>query len=453
MYTSAPYLNSPIWMQELMLSVRGWARGSLREGRAFEREFAEVLSTQYLDPDGLRALQLARTKRTLMHAMAHVPFYQQRFKSVGFDPRELSRLEDITQIPELSKRDVFDAGEAMLSTAHRGPKFSGSTSGTTGMSMKGWRDLHAINRENAFVWRQMQWAGMKLGDKRVWMRGDKIVPSGQTKPPFWRHNKGEHLLMMSSYHLSESTADAYLAEMEAYDPVMLQAYPSAVLLLARHLSSRGRRYQGRSLKSVFTSSETVTDEHRKLVRETFGVQIFDWYGSFERMSAIGTCEHERYHLISDYSYTELEDKGNGSSEVIGTSFDNMLMPWIRYRLGDALVPAAPGTLCECGRHFPVIEQIIGRVEDYILAPDGRHVVMMSNVLDYIPNLLEGQVRQDSREELTLLLVLAPNARLDEASVRKAVKAQLGEGMTITIRQVDSIPRTNNGKLRVVVRNL
>ena len=183
------------------------------------------------------------------------------------------------------------------------------------------------------------------------------------------------------------------------------------------------------------------------------MQIFDWYGSFERMSAIGTCEHGRYHLISDYSYTELEDKGNGSSEVIGTSFDNMLMPWIRYRLGDALVPAAPGTVCECGRHFPVIEQIIGRVEDYILAPDGRHVVMMSNVLDYIPNLLEGQVRQDSREELTLLLVLAPNARLDEASVRKAVKAQLGEGMTITIRQVDSIPRTNNGKLRVVVRNL
>ena len=52
-----------------------------------------------------------------------------------------------------------------------------------------------------------------------------------------------------------------------------------------------------------------------------------------------------------------------------------------------------------------------------------------------------------------MLVLAPGAVLDEAAARAAVRAQLGDGMRIRIEQVSSIPRTLNGKLRVVVRAL
>ncbi len=453
LYNHPTYLKSPAWAQEWLLSARGWLRRSLREGTAFQRELADVERSQWLDPEGLQALQLERLRATLAHAAAHVPFYRDRFQAIGFAPGDLKCLDDLRRIPELTKRDVFDAGPAMLSDVHRGPRFSGTTSGTTGMSLTGWRDMASITRENAFVWRQLIWAGMKLGDRRVWMRGDKIVPGTQSRPPFWRHNRGEHMLMMSSYHLSESTAEAYLGAMQAYDPVILQGYPSAVLLLARYLVNHGRRYTGRSLKAVVTSSETVTDEHRQLVDKAFGCRIYDWYGSMERMTAIGTCEHGRYHLISDYSHTELEPQPDGSCEVIGTTFDNRLMPWIRYRLGDKIVPAAAGLRCACGRHFPVIERIVGRVEDYILAPDGRQIFMMSNVLDYIPDLVEGQVRQDSPDELHLLLVIKPGAPFDEAATRRAVRSYAGETFRVRIERVAQVPRTANGKLRVVVRNL
>ena len=100
----------------------------------------------------------------------------------------------------------------------------------------------------------------------------------------------------------------------------------------------------------------------------------------------------------------------------------------------------------------MIERIVGRVEDYVLAPDGRRVFMMSNVLDYIPNF-EGQIRQDQHDELTFLLVVAPGAQLDETMVRRAVYAQLGDGMRITLQRVSAVPRTSNGKLRVVVRTI
>ena len=112
------------------------------------------------------------------------------------------------------------------------------------------------------------------------------------------------MLMMSAYHLSESSAKAYIDEIERFDPVVIQSYPSAVFLLARYLLSSGRSFKGRRLRSVVTSSETVTEEHRDLVKRAFNCRIIDWYGAMERMVAIGNCEHGTYHVMSDYSYVE-----------------------------------------------------------------------------------------------------------------------------------------------------
>ncbi|MBT9492548.1 MAG: phenylacetate--CoA ligase family protein [Paucibacter sp.] len=446
-------MNSPIWAQNALLGARGWLRASLREGAAFKRELEEVNQTQWLDPDSLAKLQLARLQRTVSHAQAHVPFYREHFKAAGFDARELKSLADVSKIPMMAKRDAHLAGRLMTSEIHKGPRFHANTSGTTGMAMTAWRDLHSINRENAFVWRQMMWAGMKLGDRRAWIRGDKVVPAAQKEAPFWRHNRGEQMLMLSSYHLSEVTADGYIEALESFDPAVCLAYPSAVLLMARHLIAKGRKYKGRSLTGFMTSSETITDEQQRLVMEAFGVRMFDWYGCCERMTAIGTCEYGRYHVMSDYSYTELLRQDDGSHEVVGTSFDNMLMPWVRYRLGDEIVPADPGLKCDCGRHFPVISHLVGRVDDYVLAPDGRQVNMMSNVLDNIPHLLEGQVRQDKPNELTLVLALPEGAPLDEAEAIRTVHEYIGSDMAVRIERVASVPRTGNGKLRVVVRTI
>ena len=74
----------------------------------------------------------------------------------------------------------------MISERRRGLRVSGSTSGTTGAPIWLHQDLQAINREHAFVWRQLAWAGMKGGERRVWIRGEMIVPADQKGGPYWR---------------------------------------------------------------------------------------------------------------------------------------------------------------------------------------------------------------------------------------------------------------------------
>jgi phenylacetate-CoA ligase len=450
-YSSVVYRHSPVLLQEALLSLRAAARSFLRERGSRDID-DELLKAEQMNPDEVVALQIRRLRETLVHASDHVPFYRRRFSEHRFDPRGLTSLEDLRAVPFLTRKEVIEAGTSMLSDDHKGLRFSASTSGTTGVPLTAWRGLTCVRWENAFVGRQLRWAGLKAGDRRVWLRGDKIVPGDRATPPYWRHVFVDRMLMMSSYHLGEATARGYLDAMTRFDPAAIQAYPSSIFLLARYLLDKGKRYRGRSLRAVVTSSETVTDEMRRTVEEAFGCRLYDFYGSMERVICIGTCEHGRYHVMPDYSYPEFVADAAGNLEAVGTSFHNDLMPWVRYRLGDVIVPASLSRTCECGRAFPLIESVVGRIEDSIITVDGRHVFMASNILDYIPRLMQGQIRQDRAGEVRLLLVMAPGDTVDARQVERAARGYLGEAMVVHVEQVASLPRTPNGKLQMVVRS-
>jgi len=59
---------------------------------------------------------------------------------------------------------------------------------------------------------------------------------------------------------------------------------------------------------------------------------------------------------------------DGLFELVGTGFNNVSMPLIRYRCGDLVRPAPAEERCACGRSFPLIEEVVGRVDDSIKAP-------------------------------------------------------------------------------------
>ncbi len=453
MYSSSIYKYSPVFLQNAMISMRHYIVRTLRNSAQFRLESADVARTQWLSSNNLATLQLKRLQAVVSHAALHVPYYRDVFADLGFSPEQLVSLADMQRIPQLTKHIVFSEGKKLLAENLKDYRIPSSTSGTTGMPLKLWRNLHSINRENAFVWRQCNWAGVKVGDRCMWMRGNKIVPARMTKPPFWRYNIAENTMMMSAYHLSEDSVEAYIQAMEKFDPVFGMAYSAPLAFLARYLLNAGRRYRGKSLRCFITSSETVTDEQRQVVKAAFGVQIFDWYNSAERVSAIGTCEYGNYHILSDYGFTELIPQNDKTYTLVCTGFDNFLMPLIRYQVSDTIALADSGYVCPCGRHFPVVEQLIGRSEDYLLTPDGRQVFMVGYIIDDLDNILESQIRQDSPGEVRILLVPVQGGVVNEQEVIARARELLGEQMRIKVEWVDAIPKTNNGKFRVVVRTI
>jgi phenylacetate-CoA ligase len=130
------------------------------------------------------------------------------------------------------------------------------------------------------------------------------------------------------------------------------------------------------------------------------------------------------------------------------------MPFIRFRIGDAVMPEPAGFQCPCGREFPAIRSIRGRMDDYVVTPDGRQIAMMANMFDGVDYLLEAQIIQDQRDELQVLLVPVRQMKdEDYKDLEHRARLLVGNDMRITYSIVDEIPRTRAGKLRVVVRNI
>jgi phenylacetate-CoA ligase len=454
MFGSFAYSHAPVWAQESLISARSSLRRIMREGSTFKAMAARVGETQWWPEHELREFQSRTLREIVGSAARYVPFYRDKYRSLCLDSQAWDYPETIARLPLINKGEVRAAGASLISERKQGPAFLGSTSGTTGAPLNLYQDLPAINRENAFVSRQLAWASVRPGDRRAWIRGDMIVPADQRKPPYWRLNRVENMLMLSSYHLSASAAPAYLEALARFDPTVIQAYPSSIGFLATWMRGDQCRYRGGSLRAIVTSSETLPDLLRKEIESAFGCRVFDWYGQFERVAAIGTCEHGRYHLLADYSYVEMLPAEDGLFELVGTGFNNLLMPLIRYRCGDLVRPAAAGQRCACGRSFPLIEQVIGRVDDPIKLYDGRSIGRLDHVFKGVEGLLEAQIRQDRLDAVTILVV--PSATFNERTrevLNSNFRQRLGDGPALEIRLVDAIPRTANGKFKGVVSNV
>lgn len=433
-----------------MLSVRSRVRSTFRENRSFHIHLDEIHKSQWYSIDELAEFRDQQLDALLKEAIDSVPFYQELLKNTSNGTEAAQQLENFPYIDKQLARAEF---KNFLSFKAKKPLITSKSSGTTGMPLTLLRDLESISRENAFIRRQMEWAGYEAGDRIAWIRGDMIIPSSQSHPPFWRRNRAENSLMCSSYHLSEQNASAYLDTLAKFDPAIIMAYPSSIGFLASYLSSRNQQFAGRSLKGIITSSEAVSDECRQHVIEHMGCRIFDWYGQAERVAAIGTCEHGRYHVISDYGHTEFIKDDEGNTELVGTGYINHSMPLIRYRTGD-YIKLAHGETCPCGRSFPLVSQIRGRCDDYIKLPDGRHIGRIGLIFNGIKGMLEAQVVQNSLNRITINVVPAHDFSDQTCdTLFKNARERVGNDTEIDIQSVQQLNRTGNGKLRNVICNV
>jgi phenylacetate-CoA ligase len=426
-----------------LLQQAGRAAGG---AHAWRKEFGE---SEWMDPQRLTRLQARRLGPALRSAVRDVPFYAGRRLPRSDEPDEV--FEALQCWPLLDKETVADAGDALLSRRARW-RFPAYSSGTSGRPLKTWRTAASIAHEAALQERQLRWAGWRPGERRVWLRGDVVVPLEQTEPPFWHVNAADQMLMCSSFHLWDRHAGAYLDAIEAFDPVVIQAYPSAIGFLAAALREQSRGYAGASLRAIVTSSEALPGSLREGCEAAFGVQVFDWYGQSERVAAIGTCPRGRYHLIEDASYVELLPAQDGLAEIVGSSWANDAMPLIRYRTGDLVLPTARS--CRCGRPLRRVERIVGRETDAIVTPDGRRHVMLDFIFNDVLCVREAQIVQEAPDHIVVLLVLQPGSNPSDADVvRYRALQRLGAGVHVDLHCVPAIPRSPSGKRRLIVSRL
>jgi phenylacetate-CoA ligase len=357
-------------------------------------------------------------------------------------------------IPMLTKHEVRLYPERLVRP--RGPgswiRSRIRTSGTSGTPLTVVQTLGNMIREDGFTWRQLRWIGYRHGQRRAWIRGDIVCPDHPTDGVYWCRDWVGNMLLMSSYHLSTETIGRYIDALEAFDPVVIHAYPSSIAALAGWLNAAGRRYRGASLLGVMTSSETLEPDVRAAVEQAFGVKVFDWYGQSERVAAIGTCEQGRYHVMTDYGGAGLLalDDESGACELVGTTFNNAAMPLVRYRTGDRVIPDEHPYDCPCGRVFPTVKAVIGRQEKIVTLPDGRIIARLDRIFQgHDRHMVEGQVLYRGDGQFVLRVVATDG--FTDADAQALVDKFLLRvpGVTVRVERVAAIPRGPNGKFEFI----
>ena len=160
------------------------------------------------------------------------------------------------------------------------------------------------------------------------------------------------------------------------------------------------------------------------------------------------CAAGSLHYRTDYGVLELL----GDGTMVCTGLNSLAMPLVRYRVGDVAV--ARDGVCACGREFPLIERIEGRIEDYVRTPDGRFVGRLDHLFKDVHHVREAQIVQTQLNELVLRIVKANGfGSNDEQIILKEARMRLGDAMGIRFEYVDRIERTAAGKFRFIVSQL
>jgi len=443
----------PIFAQNMACTLAGWRRATARFTPHFHRVLAAWEASMDEPLAQHRARQWQQLRKLVDQARSRVPYYRGLpSPSEASDP-EQAIAETLARIPPLEKNEYRDHWRELLPEGVPLRKLVRvATSGTTATPLPVWHTPERIAEGYAAVWRHRRACGVQIDDPHMTFAGQMIVPLRQRKPPFWRHNAYGRQTLFSVYHLSQSNMPAYVDAIHDTPARYVQGYPSALHLAARALLDTGRPLPSGRLAAVFTSSETLLGFQRDAIEKAFGAPLFDHYAATELAVSMTACRLQRLHVDMEFCLVEVEPVEETEEYVRGpllvTGLGNDACTFLRYRIGD--VGRRAKAPCPCGRPGDVFLDIDGRVEDYVMTPDGRLIGRMDHVFKSQFDVAEAQILQETEQGITVLVVPRPSfSSQSQKHLLSELRGRLGNEIHIDVRLVDGIPREPNGKLRAV----
>ena len=454
------YLAAPHWLKVSAGRAYSLLPARVRLGSAYERFRGQIatVDTQKANEE----LAHRKLEATLRWALDTVPAYKQ-FRGLldgGRDPRHALELLPVTDKLDIKRHP----GEYLSDAMPSGARMEMFTGGSTRNPMQFYLQKHVTRpKEFAFIQDFRRRAGAMPGELMLAMRGRTVPTAAHSGGAIWMLEPIKHQLIVSTDHLEKRYMPAYAEALALHRPAYIEAFPSALYPLARWLAANPLPEFTRNVKGVMLYSENVYGYQMDKFREVFGCPILSHYGHSERvLMAASMPDDDRYFFWPQYGHFELLDAENRPVTqpgklgfVVGTSFDNKVMPFLRYRTGDLAVlsdrghPLLPG--------YPACERIVGRLQEFVVCRDHRLVSITTIGVAHFPELAEVETIQyeQDRPGKLVLKVVADHAISGEhrASIAHAVAAKTQGGCDVEVVQVDGIARTPRGKSRMLVQNL
>jgi phenylacetate-CoA ligase len=435
------------------LLMPAW-EGLVRDRPTMTR-WALLDQTQWRPSEEIQKLRLAHLRRLLLHAGERIPHYRDLFRRERFDPAGLRTLDELAQLPILTREVVRERYRDLVDPATADTRVSKHTSGSTGEPVFFEYDRGSEVWRQAVKWRSYAWAGYVPGVRAVHYWGAPVPLRGLRGMKvrcdrFLRRERYVDCLQQHSGALRKT-----VAVIRRHRPEVLVGYTLATATLARYVLEH--KLADWPPINVLVGAEALVEEDRHTIGAAFGGRVFETYGSRETMLIAAECDaHTGLHTMDEAHIVEILVGGRPArpgetGEVVVTDLHNYGMPFVRYRNGD-LATAGKGS-CPCGRGLGRIERVAGRRIDTLRAANGSPVpgmMICAVVASLRHQIREYQVVQRPNGHVILRIVRGSGFDSNAMEPILATIRRYLRGQPVTASFVEHIDRNRSGKQRPVV---
>lgn len=453
------YQRLPVPMQNMACSYYGLQERSVRLGSHFDKYYGSLLASEAASRSEIDAYQDEQVARLAAHAYQTVPYYRRVFDERGLRPSDVVTVRDLRKLPILHKEDVVQHRDELISSGYSKTNLrAAKTSGTTGTALSFVTTREAVAFQWAVWWRHRARFGVQPLTWHLNFTGKPVVPIQQSRPPYWRWNWPMRQGLVSMQHLTLEKVSHIASFAGSHDFRYYSGYPSVVHRFVE-LASELEIEMVRKPTHVFLGAENVQDYQRTAIEKLTGAKVTDQYGFAEGCGNASRCEHGLYHEDWEFGVLECFDGsevagGGRRGRILATGFANYAFPFLRYEVGDTAVWAEPSERCRCGRASTVLTSVDGRNEDYVVTPEGTHVMRFDYLFKNARGVRQAQVVQ--RDPGSIIVRYVPRSSVsltDFDEIREHVRTYISPTLQVEFEEVREIPVGTSGKFRPVVSEL
>lgn len=450
------YNNAPNIIQNLMVSFYNKLAYKVRYGGQYRQYIEKIRDNRTMSYDELKGYQYDRYARFIEYAISKSPYYRETIGGI----ENATDISNIDKLPIVSKEDLRkNINKVVVETDEKLEK--SKTGGTTGKSLEVYNFARNCQERFAFLDDFRSRFGYELGKKTAWFSGKSLLtPRDVKKSRFWKTDILNKVRYYSTYHIHNNYLKYYVEDLMKYKPEYFVGFPSTMLDIAKYGLAKGYDYPENSIKAIFPTAETVTDEMRNMIEGFFKTKIYDQYASSEGAPFIFECIHGNLHIEMQSGVFEVLDDNNNpcqSGRLVVTSFTNEGTPLIRYDIGDSVTLEDESKICKCGNNNPLVKEILGRIDDYVYSPEVGKINLgnVSNTLKDTVGIVKFQAIQNSLNKIDLLVEIDNDIFTDKSQDKfiQNWRERIGNNMELNVEYVDEIPVEASGKFRIVKNNV